>query len=90
MEEIDAASIALKNEIIHLLQECQLYTLRCLGLDEKLVFDDRLPFEKTGAGNCLTRIFSTAFSSFIHPSSHIIPVFRPIIWKRKKSGNWSE
>ena len=46
VEEIDAACVALKNEIIHLLQECQLYTLRCLGLDEKLVFDDRLPFEK--------------------------------------------
>ncbi len=45
-EETEAASLAMKNEVIHMLQECQLYALRSLALDEKLVFDDRLPFEK--------------------------------------------
>lgn len=45
-EETDAAGVALKNEVIHLLQECQLYALRSLGLDEKLVFDEKLPFER--------------------------------------------
>ncbi len=45
-EEVDAAGVALKNEIRHLLQECQLYTLRVLHIDEKLVFDEPLPFEK--------------------------------------------
>ena len=28
-----------------MLQECQLYNLRLLRIDEKLVFDDDLPFE---------------------------------------------
>jgi len=44
-EVIDAATDALKKEIRHLLQECQLYNLRLLRIDEKLVFDTRLPFE---------------------------------------------
>lgn len=45
-EETDSAAVALRNEVIHLLQECQLYTLRLLQIDEKLVFDERLPFEQ--------------------------------------------
>jgi phosphate:Na+ symporter len=45
-EEVEAAVIALKNEIIHLLQECQLYTLRSLHIDKTLVFEEPLPFEK--------------------------------------------
>ncbi|SDU41260.1 Na/Pi-cotransporter [Desulfobacula phenolica] len=45
-EEIEAAVVALKNEIIHLLQECQLYTLRSLHIDKTLVFEEPLPFEK--------------------------------------------
>ena len=45
-EEIESAEIALKNELIHLFQECQLYTLRSLHIDESLVFDERLPFER--------------------------------------------
>ncbi|MDX1399847.1 MAG: Na/Pi symporter, partial [Oceanospirillum sp.] len=44
-EVIDAATAALRNEIGHLLQECQLYCLRLLRIDEKLVFDTALPFE---------------------------------------------
>jgi phosphate:Na+ symporter len=44
-EEVEAAVVALKNEIIHLLQECQLYTLRSLHIDKTLVFEDPLPFE---------------------------------------------
>ena len=45
-EVTDAASAALRKETGHLLQECQLYNLRLLRIDEKLVFDVDLPFEK--------------------------------------------
>ncbi|MBA3011094.1 MAG: Na/Pi symporter [Proteobacteria bacterium] len=45
-EEVEAAVMALKNEIIHLMQECQLYTLRSLHIDKTLVFEEPLPFEK--------------------------------------------
>jgi len=44
-EVTDAATAALRKEISHLLQECQLYNLRLLRIDEKLVFDADLPFE---------------------------------------------
>ncbi len=42
----DAAAAAVKKEIIHLLEECQLYNLRLLRIDENLVFDHDLHFEK--------------------------------------------
>lgn len=45
-EVTDAATAALRKEIGHLLQECQLYNLRLLRIDEKLVFDVDLPFER--------------------------------------------
>ncbi len=45
-EEVEAAVVALKNEVIHLLQECRLYTLRSLHIDKTLVFEEPLPFEK--------------------------------------------
>jgi phosphate:Na+ symporter len=44
-EVTDAATAALRKEIGHLLQECQLYNLRMLRIDEKLVFDADLPIE---------------------------------------------
>ncbi|KPJ79144.1 MAG: sodium:phosphate symporter [Deltaproteobacteria bacterium SG8_13] len=44
-EITDAATAALRNETRHLLQECQLYNLRLLRIDERLVFDAGLPFE---------------------------------------------
>ena len=44
-EITDAATAALRKETGHLLQECQLYNLRLLRIDEKLVFDVDLPFE---------------------------------------------
>jgi phosphate:Na+ symporter len=44
-EVTDAAIAAMRKEIGHLLQECQLYNLRLLRIDEKLVFDADLPFE---------------------------------------------
>jgi len=44
-EVTDAASSALRKETGHLLQECQLYNLRLLRIDERLVFDVDLPFE---------------------------------------------
>ncbi len=42
----DAAVAAIRKEIVHLLEECQLYNLRLLRIDEKLVFDHDLHFEK--------------------------------------------
>jgi phosphate:Na+ symporter len=44
-EITDAATSALRKETGHLLQECQLYNLRMLRIDERLVFDVDLPFE---------------------------------------------
>ncbi len=46
VEVTDAATAALGNEILHLLEECQLYNMRVLEIEEKLVFDHELPFEK--------------------------------------------
>ena len=46
-EVTDAAIAALRKEIGHLLQEGQLYNLRMLRIDEKLVFDNELPFEQS-------------------------------------------
>ena len=46
-EVIEAAVSALRNEIIHLLHECQLYGLRLLNIDKHLVFDEELPLEKS-------------------------------------------
>lgn len=46
-EVTDAASAALRNEIRHLFQECQLYNLRLLRIDEGLVFEEELPFERS-------------------------------------------
>jgi phosphate:Na+ symporter len=46
-EVTDAAETALRKEVGHLLQECQLYNLRLLQIDEKLVFDEDTPFEKS-------------------------------------------
>ena len=45
-EVLDAAIAALKKEILHLLQECQLYNLRLLRIDDKLVFENDTPFVK--------------------------------------------
>lgn len=48
-EVTDAATASLRKEIIHLFEECQLYSLRTFGIDDKLVFDHSLPFEKNMA-----------------------------------------
>lgn len=45
-EETDAATASLRKEILHLFEECQLYSLRTFKIDDKLVFDRSLPFEK--------------------------------------------
>ncbi|RWX52034.1 phosphate:Na+ symporter [Candidatus Electrothrix marina] len=45
-EVLDAATSSLRKETLHLFQECQLYTLKTFGIDEKLVFDHSLPFQK--------------------------------------------
>jgi len=46
-EIIEAATSALRNEIIHLLHECQFYGLRLLKIEKKSVFDQDLPLEKS-------------------------------------------
>ncbi len=46
-EVIEAATAALRNEIIHLLHECQTYGLRSLKVDRQLVFEEALPLEKS-------------------------------------------
>ncbi len=43
----DVATDSLRKETLHLFEECQLYILKIFGIDEKLVFDHPLPFEKT-------------------------------------------
>ncbi|MBU0943249.1 MAG: Na/Pi cotransporter family protein [Proteobacteria bacterium] len=48
-EVTDAATASLRKEILHLFEECQLYALRTFGIDDKLVFDHSLPFEKNMA-----------------------------------------
>ncbi len=45
-EVLDAATSSLRKETLHLFEECQLYTLKTFGIDDKLVFDHTLPFEK--------------------------------------------
>jgi phosphate:Na+ symporter len=48
VEVAEAATASLAKEIGHLLEECQLYNLRVLEIDEGKVFDQELPFEKSG------------------------------------------
>lgn len=45
----EAAIASLRKEILHLFEECQLYSLRIFKIDDKLVFDHSLPFEKKEA-----------------------------------------
>jgi len=45
-EIVEAAISALRKEIIHLLHECQLYGLRLMNIDRKLVFEEDLPLQK--------------------------------------------
>jgi phosphate:Na+ symporter len=45
-EVSEAATDALRKEIFHLLQECQLYNLKSLKIDAKLVLDNDTPFEQ--------------------------------------------
>lgn len=75
-EETEAAGVALRNEVHHLLQEVQLYILRTLQLDSRLVFHTRLPFEKRK--NCPKPICSTASNSCTRQSSLTIQEFKPI------------
>jgi len=45
-EVIEAATAALRKEIIHLLHECQTYGLKLLKVDRQLLFEEPLPLEK--------------------------------------------
>ena len=56
-EITDAATASLRKEILHLFQECQLYSLRTFRIDDKLVFDHSLPFEKNMARRATLPIF---------------------------------
>ncbi len=57
----DAATDSLRKETLHLFEECQLYTLKIFGIDDKLVFDHTLPFEKNlGRRNNLTDFYEHA------------------------------
>ncbi|MCF8057110.1 MAG: Na/Pi symporter [Desulfocapsa sp.] len=53
----DAATASLRKEILHLFKECQLYSLRTFNIDDKLVFDQSLPFEKNMARPCSLPFF---------------------------------
>jgi len=46
-EIVEAATSALRKEILHLLQECQLYGLRLMKIEKRLVFEQDLPLEKS-------------------------------------------
>ncbi|MCI5208212.1 MAG: Na/Pi cotransporter family protein, partial [Candidatus Electrothrix sp. ATG2] len=60
-EVLDAATDSLRKETIHLFEECQLYALKTFGIDDKLVFDHTLPFEKSlGRRNNLTDFYEHA------------------------------
>ena len=48
-EVTDAATASLRKEILHLFEECQLYTLRTFKIDDKLIFDHPLPFDENPA-----------------------------------------
>ena len=57
----DAATSSLRKETLHLFEECQLYTLKTFGIDDKLVFDHTLPFEKNlGRRNNLVDFYNNA------------------------------
>jgi phosphate:Na+ symporter len=59
VEVTDAATAALGKEIRHLLAECQLYNLRVLEVEEKLVFTHDLPFEENGGKKlALTELYA--------------------------------
>ncbi|MEN8141257.1 MAG: Na/Pi symporter [Thermodesulfobacteriota bacterium] len=49
-EVVEVAATALQQEIIHLLEECRLYHLKSLQIDERLVFDRELPFQANLTG----------------------------------------
>ncbi|MCI5140501.1 MAG: Na/Pi cotransporter family protein [Candidatus Electrothrix sp. ATG1] len=60
-EVLDAATDSLRKETLHLFEECQLYALKTFGIDDKLVFDHTLPFEKSlGRRNNLTDFYEHA------------------------------
>jgi phosphate:Na+ symporter len=53
-----AAETAMRKEIRHLHDECQLYQLRLLKIDEKLIFLETLPLErKSGKRLCLEELY---------------------------------
>jgi len=46
-EVIEAATSAMRKEILHLLHECQLYGTRLLNIDRQLFFAEALPLQKS-------------------------------------------
>jgi phosphate:Na+ symporter len=60
-EVLDAATSSLRKETLHLFEECQFYTLKIFGIDDKLVFDHNLPFQKKlGRRSTLTDFYENA------------------------------
>ncbi len=64
-EVLDAATDSLRKETLHLFEECRLYALKVFGIDDKLVFDQSLHFEKTlGRKNTLPDFY--AYAKLLH------------------------
>jgi phosphate:Na+ symporter len=60
-EVLDAATSSLRKETLHLFEECQFYALKTFGIDDKLVFDHTLPFQKNlGRRNTLRDYYENA------------------------------
>ncbi|WP_339135032.1 MAG: Na/Pi symporter [Candidatus Electrothrix sp. GW3-4] len=60
-EVLDAATSSLRKETLHLFEECQFYALKTFGIDDKLVFDHTLPFQKNlGRRNTLRDFYENA------------------------------
>jgi len=58
VEVADAATASLTKETNHLLEECQLYNLRVLEIEDNLIFEHELPFEKnSGKKYGLTELY---------------------------------
>ena len=87
-EITDAATAALRKEIDHLLQECQLYILRLLQIDEKLVFDADLPFEVNRRKKIPSMSYMKTPNCFTLKYSGFIPGSRRTRSMRPKPRSW--
>jgi phosphate:Na+ symporter len=86
----DAAGTALRNEVRHLFQECQLYILRLLEIDEKLVLENDPPFEKNRKRKFrLEELYDNI--KLLHAEIFaFFPDFKPKNWSWPKPRSWIE